>query len=235
MSDTPRFPKAGVEFLRALKRNNRRPWFQKRKEQYEQCVKAPMTEFVLALREDLAKFAPEMIADPALSLYRIYRDTRFSKNKKPYKTNAAAIFPRRGLPKHAGAGFYFEIGADGIWVGGGIYMPDPDQIRAVRAYLADHHAEFRSIVESPVFRKKFGEIQGDQLTRVPVGYCADHPAAEYLKHKQWYAGCEFKADFACSPRFYPTLLECFRTLLPFDRFLNTPLVKPARSLAVAWH
>ena len=101
----PRFPRAGLEFLRALKRNNRRPWFQKHREEYERFVRAPMVELVWALRKEFARIAPEMVADPAVSLYRIYRDTRFSADKSPYKTHTAAVFPRRGLGKHSGAGF----------------------------------------------------------------------------------------------------------------------------------
>src|SRR5512140_2954233 len=104
---TPRFPEEGLKFLRALKRNNRREWFQPRRDQYEQYVRAPMTAFVLALRDDFRRFAPELVADPTVSLFRIYRDTRFSADKTPYKTHTAASFPRQGLGRNVGAGLYF--------------------------------------------------------------------------------------------------------------------------------
>lgn len=234
MNTSPHFPPEGLEFLRRLKRNNRRPWFQKHRDEYETYVRAPMVEFVLALRQDLARFAPEIIADPALSLYRIYRDTRFSKDKKPYKTHAAAVFPRQGLPKHAGAGFYFHIGAEEVWMGGGIYMPGREELLGIREYLAERHAAYRAIIESPAFRRRFGAVEGEKLSRVPIGFRSDHPAAEYLKYKQWYAGCQYEPEFACSPRFYRTLLDCFRTLLLFVRFLNEPLVKSTPRLAAAW-
>src|SRR5437667_10864035 len=118
----PRFPTAGLEFLRALKRNNRRPWFLKHKEEYERSVKAPMVEFVMALTHDLPD---DYVADPAKAIFRIYRDVRFSKDKTPYKTHIAAHFPPRGVPRGSGAGFYFHISPTETWIGGGFYGPTP--------------------------------------------------------------------------------------------------------------
>ena len=112
-----------MRFLRALKRNNRREWFNSRKERYEAEVRAPMIAIIEQLALDFRDFAPELVAGPKSSLYRIYRDTRFSADKKPYKTHAAAVFPWRGLPKHEGAGLYFHVGPEELWIGGGLYMP----------------------------------------------------------------------------------------------------------------
>src|SRR5881397_1964972 len=98
------FPDQGLQFLHALKRNNNRDWFHSHKSIYEQYVKQPMTELIAALAQEFQKFAPEMLASPKISTYRIYRDTRFSKDKSPYKTHIAASFPRSGLGKHEGAG-----------------------------------------------------------------------------------------------------------------------------------
>jgi uncharacterized protein (TIGR02453 family) len=212
----PRFPKEGLEFLRALKRNNRRLWFQKRKEEYERVVKGPMIEFVMALAHDLP---PEYVADPAKSIFRIYRDVRFSKDKSPYKTHASAHFPCReknGL----GPGFYFHISGEDVWIGGGFYAPTPQEALAVRTRIAESHRTFESIVKSPEFHKRFGELQGAKLTRVPRGFPADHPAAEWLKHKQWIAGAELKPETALGPKFYDTLVAHFRAALPLLRFLN---------------
>src|SRR3954465_10947226 len=99
------FPKDGLRFLRSLKRNNNREWFLEHKSIYDAVVKQPMTDLVERLAGDFETFAPEMIASPTTSIYRIYRDTRFSKDKTPYKTHIAGVFPRKGLEKHAGAGF----------------------------------------------------------------------------------------------------------------------------------
>jgi uncharacterized protein (TIGR02453 family) len=225
MSSTPRFPPEGLTFLRALKRNNRREWFQAHREDYERFVKAPMTELVLALAHDFRRIAPEMVADPAVCLYRIYRDTRFSPDKTPYKTHTAAVFPRRGLGKHSGAGLYFHISPSEVWIGGGLYAPSPQQLLAVRQYIAAHHRSFRSIVESPGFRKSFGELSGEKLSRVPQGFRKDHPAMEYLKFKQFLAGGECTPKQATSPKFYRILIDHFEHAMPLLRFLNHPLMK----------
>src|ERR1051326_6139301 len=121
------FPKEGLQFLRSLKRNNNREWFPEHKGIYEQYVRLPMTDLIAALAEDFPKFAPEMVASTKVSAYRIYRDTRFSKNKAPYKTHVAAVFPRADLDKHEGAGFYLHIAPSEVLVGGGLYMPVPDE------------------------------------------------------------------------------------------------------------
>lgn len=225
MRNAPRFPAEGLTFLRALKRNNRREWFQAHREDYERHVRGPMTEFVLALAEDFRRIAPEMVADPKVCLYRIYRDTRFSHDKTPYKTHAAAVFPRRGLGKHSGAGLYFHVGLQEVWIGGGVYAPMPDQLLAVRQHIAAHARAFRSIVESPGFRKTFGGLEGAKLSRVPAGFPKDHPAMEYLKYKQFLAGADCPVKLATSPGFYRKIVKTFEATMPLLRFLNQALMK----------
>jgi len=105
----PGFPPEGLAFLRSLKRNNRREWFQPRKHIYDEKVRAPMVALVSALTAAMMKFAPDYVREPEAAIYRVYRDTRFSPDKTPYKTHVAAIFPRRGLDKHACAGLYFSV------------------------------------------------------------------------------------------------------------------------------
>jgi len=116
---SPFTPKT-LSFLRALKRNNDREWFRSRKPEYERHVRGPMIELIARLAVDLQPFAPDLVADPKTSLYRIYRDTRFSDDKTPLKTNAAAVFPPRGFPRHEGAGLYVEIAPGWVWMGGGM-------------------------------------------------------------------------------------------------------------------
>jgi uncharacterized protein (TIGR02453 family) len=219
------FPAETLRFLRALKRNNRRAWFEAHRDDYEQYVRQPMTAIVERLAVDLRAFAPELVASPKVSIYRIYRDTRFSLDKKPYKTHIAAVFPTRGLAKHEGAGTYFHVSADEVWIGGGMYMPQPAQLFAVREHIAGHVKQLRAIVESPAFRKQLGALGGETLTRVPRGFPNDHPAAEFLKYKQFVAGAEFPAAFATDPKFYKTVLAVFRQVTPLARFLNAPLLK----------
>jgi uncharacterized protein (TIGR02453 family) len=225
MADTaPGFSDKTITFLRALKRNNRREWFNAHKDQYEQHVRQPMAAMVERLAEDFRGFAPELVASPRLSMYRIYRDTRFSENKTPYKTHVAAVFPTRGLLKHEGAGLYFHISPEEVWIGGGMYAPQPAQLYAVREHIAANVGELRAIVESAGFRRHVGALEGEKLTRVPRGFAKDHPAAEYLKHRHFIAGAEFPPSLAASPKLHATLLRVFRQVVPLSRFLNTPLL-----------
>ena len=217
------FSSKTVSFLRSLKRNNNREWFRPRKDQYEAHVRGPMIAVVEQLGHDFGRFAPELIASPKHSLFRIYRDTRFSDNKKPLKTHAAAVFRHRDLPKPQGAGLYFEIAGGWVWVGGGMWRPEPHELVQIREHIAETWPEMRSLVRSTAFRRRLGELQGDAMSRVPRGYSADHPAADFLKQRQFYAGAEFPATLAYSRDFYPTLLATFKALMPLVRFLNEPL------------
>ena len=138
------FPEEGLRFLRALKRNNNREWFQAHKSDYEEFIKKPMEGLVLSLGSDLSKIAPEIVATPKASLFRIYRDTRFSKDKSPYKTHVAASFPHRGLDKHQGAGLYLHIAPTEVFLGGGIYMPASEDLSAVRHHIAGNISQLQT-------------------------------------------------------------------------------------------
>ncbi len=221
---TPRFEPAALSFLRALKRHNDRGWFKARKDRYETLLRAPMIAVIEQLARDFRRFAPDLVAHPKTSLYRIYRDTRFSENRAPLKTHVAAVFPCRGLAKHQGAGLYLEVAAGWVWVGGGMYAPESFQLQAVREHLANNVRRFRRIVESSAFRRTFGTLGGERLQRVPRGFPRDHEAAEYLKHRQFLAGREFPAAFATSPGFYAGILSVFRQAAPLAHFLNEPLL-----------
>jgi len=219
------FTSKAISFLRALKRNNDREWFRARKDQYEQHVRQPMIEIIERLADDFRVVAPELIASPKQSLFRIYRDTRFSGDKKPLKTHAAAVFRTRQLPKPQGAGLYFEIAPGWVWIGGGMWRPEPPELVRLREHIAGTWPEIRAITRAAAFRKRFEELSGDTMTRVPRGYAADHPAAAFLKYRQFYGGAEFPASFAHSREFYPTLIATFKALMPLVRFLNEPLVE----------
>lgn len=222
------FPEDGLRFLSGLKRNNERPWFNSRKRIYEESIKEPMDAFILALGKEFSLFAPEIIATPKVSRYRIYRDTRFSANKAPYKTHIAAVFPHRGLEKHQGAGFYVHIAPEEVFAGGGLYRPTPADLFKLREYIAAHHAEFRKILRSRSFRKLFGDLQGETLTRTPRGFSRDHPAEDLLRRKQFLASRPFDPGIAASPRLYTEVVQTFRTLYPMIRFLNKPIAKRSR-------
>ena len=225
--EPPRFSREGLKFLTHLRKHNNRPWFQVRKQIYEQTVKAPMVELILALQQAFRGMAPEMVADPQVSLYRIYRDTRFSRDKSPYKTHAAAVFPVRGLPKNSGPSLYFHVSAEEVLIGGGMYMPEPAVLRAVREDIAAFPKKFLSIVEGKKFRKAFGELEGEQLRSMPKGFAADHAAAKYLRYKQFLFGEVHPPELALNPRLLKTILRCFQEGMPLIRFLKEPASRAA--------
>lgn len=223
----PSFTPKTLAFLRALKRNNDRAWFHARRDEYETHVRGPMIAVVERLAEDFRQVAPEIVADPKISLFRPWRDTRFSENKAPLKTNVAAVFPHRTLGRMNGAGLYFEVAPTWVWIGGGVYAPDGPQLQAIREHVAENYEALDTIVRSRGF-KKLGGLQGERLSRVPRGFAKDHPAANYLQFKQFLGAREEPADFATRPDFYKQLLATFTELVPLCRFLNAPLVARAK-------
>jgi uncharacterized protein (TIGR02453 family) len=218
------FTPGALAFLRALKRNNRREWFKPRKEKYETLLRDPMIALVERLAADFRTFAPDLVASPKTSLYRIYRDTRFSEDKAPYKTHVAAVFPHRALPKNRSAALYFHVSTDEVWIGGGLYSPDTSQLQTLREHIAANHRRLRAIVESPGFRRTAGGLEGEQLQRVPRGFPKDHEAAVFLKHRQFLAAVEHPASLATSPRLYAEVVRVFKQAAPLVRFLNEPFL-----------
>ena len=212
-----------LAFLRALTRHNDRDWFRARKPDYERHVRQPMIELLAWLQRDLRAFAPELVSEPKICLYRIYRDTRFSDDKTPLKTHVAAHFPSRRFGRSGGAGLYIEVAPKWVWIGGGLYMPPTSDLQAIREHIASTHPRLHRLVTAATFRTRVGALDGERLTRVPRGYAKDHPAAHYLQFKQFLAGREYDAALATSRRFYPELLRVFRAVTPLVRFLNTPL------------
>ncbi len=224
----PVFSERTLSFLRRLDRNNDREWFHARREEFESEVRAPLVRLVTRLSQDLPWFAPELIADPKISLFRQWRDTRFSAVKTPLKTNVAAVFPHKSLGRNNGAALYFEIAPKWVWMGGGLYAPEPSQMHAVRDHVATHHAELESLVTSREFRR-IGGLKGEQLSRVPRGFLKEHPAALYLQHRQFLGFREEEAEFATRPDFYRQLLATFKLLAPLCRFLNEPILALPRA------
>jgi uncharacterized protein (TIGR02453 family) len=222
------FPPEGLKFFASLARNNRREWFQPRKHIYEEQLKAPMVELVSALSAEMIRFAPDYVGEPAKAIYRIYRDTRFSKDKTPYKTHIAAIFPRRGLEKHGGGGLYFSVSAKEIEVAGGVYMPGPEALLAIRTHMAEHHEEFRKIIQARKLRTLMGELQGEQLSRVPKGFPREHAAADLLRYKQWLVWAMLDPKLATTPKLLPEVRQRFEAMMPLLEFLNRPLVGAKR-------
>jgi uncharacterized protein (TIGR02453 family) len=229
------FPAEGIEFLAALARRNERDWFQPRKQIFDEKVKAPMEEMVDAVNAALAAFAPEFVTDPRQAIYRIYRDTRFSNDKTPYKTHIAASFSRRGAPRHGEGGYYFSVSPKEIEIGGGVYLPQPDALRAIRHHIAATHAELRALLAARPVKKLFGELVGDRLSRVPKGFDCDHPAADLLRCKSFILFITLPGDIATTPRLYKEVVDRFRAMAPFIEYLSRPLVQPKRKVNPALH
>ena len=218
------FPPEAMEFFRGLSRHNTREWFQPRKEIFEEKVKQPMRELVEGLNAGLQRFAPAHVTEPDKAIYRFYRDTRFSADKTPYKDRIAATFPRRGLARHEGASFYFSVSHKEIAMGGGMYMPMPETLLAVRNHIARNPEELRKIVKSRSATRLYGELQGESLSRVPKGFPVAHAAADLLKLKQFLFYVETGPELAASADLLPHIRKHFEALVPLVDFLNAGVV-----------
>jgi uncharacterized protein (TIGR02453 family) len=228
MAGFPGFSPDALKFLKALKKNNTREWFQPRKDDYERLWRAPMIELITALQAEAARFAPDYAhQDPSKSVMRVYRDTRFSKDKTPYKTWVAASLRRTGLDKEGG-GFYFHIGEEGLLIAGGVYAPMPDELRAIREHLAANHESWHKLVSAKKFRSLVGELQGQALTRPPKGFDAEHPAANLIRRKQFFFSVTLSQDLVTTPAVHSELVKRFKAMAPAVEFLNTPLLGLAK-------
>ena len=223
-SGFPGFPVEGMKFLRDLAVHNEREWFQPRKSIFDEQVRQPMVELVAAIHKEMVGFAPDYVGDPAKSVYRIYRDTRFSKDKTPYKTHVAALFKRNGWGKDDGAGFFFLVSPEKIEIAGGLYAAMPDALFAVRQYVADNYREFRKIYRRPKVKTLFGDLHGETASRMPKGFDPDHPAADLIKRKQFVLAASIGGDVVTTPELFTQLISRFEAMAPLVHFLNTPLV-----------
>jgi uncharacterized protein (TIGR02453 family) len=221
----PGFPPEALTFFRELRSNNNRDWFQPRKTHYEEQVKRPMRELVEALNRALADFSPDYITDPDKAVYRIYRDTRFSPDKTPYKDHIAASFHRRASGAHTGGGYYVAVSDKEVAIGGGVYAPPPEALLALRQHIAARPDDLRRILRAAPVRKLLGELQGDRLTRVPKGFAADHPAADLLRFKSYILYVTLAPEVAATPQFYAEIVKRFRAIAPFLEFLGAAKVK----------
>lgn len=227
------FSPDAIDFLAELAQNNDRAWFQPRKAEYERLLKEPMEQLCVALGESFRANGIPLAADPAKSPFRIYRDVRFSKDKRPYKTAVAASFGWSGdgdaVPgrSHAdnvhASGGYFHLQPGEIYVGGGVWHPEPSWLKGFRDRIVDDQDGFLAIVEAPAFREMFGSIgdDGESLKRVPTGYPADHPAADLLRKKNVTFGRRLSDAEATSRELPSVITASFKVGTPLLRYLAT--------------
>jgi uncharacterized protein (TIGR02453 family) len=231
-ADFSGFSPEAIQFLVDLAANNTRDWFQPRKAEYERLLKRPMEDLCDALEAQFRSRGIPLHADAARSPFRIYRDTRFSKDKSPYKTHVAASFGWAGdgvetdggrshtENVHASGG-YFHLQPGEIYVGGGVWHPEPSWLKGFRERIVDDYATFKGIVEAPSFVETFGVVgdDGESLKRVPPGFPADHPAADLLRKKNVTFGRRLSDDEALSPGLPATIADAFEAGTPLMRYL----------------
>jgi len=231
-------PFAGIRptsltFLRALRKHNRRDWFEANRATFEREIKTPLKALVEELDVRFATLAPEFVGDPKSSLFRIYRDIRFSKDKSPYKTHAAFwIFhraPGRGVGQtvDGGAGFYFHLEPGASLVAAGLWMPPRPKLQLVRDAIADDVASWESVALAKPFVRRFGGLTEDDpgamLKRLPRGYAPGHPAERWLRFNSFTVSRALSNAEVLSPKVASAVMKDYAAMLPMVRWLNRAL------------
>ena len=204
-------------FLARLKRNNNRDWFLARKEEYETCVRQPVLRFITAFAVPLYEISPHLVADPRPSrgsMFRIYRDTRFSNDKRPYKTHVAMRFSHRGKDVHS-PGFYFHLEPGGCFAASGLWHPEPPTLLKVRNAIVSRPVEWRRL------HKLLNWDDAGKLRRPPRGFPADHEFVEDLKLRDIGAAVDFTEKQVCGPKFMSIFAAACREMSPVAAFLSS--------------
>jgi uncharacterized protein (TIGR02453 family) len=209
-------------FLSRLKRKNNRDWFQAHKDEYEATVHQPALKFITDFAAPLYEISPYLVADPRPSrgsLFRIYRDTRFSHDKRPYKTHVAMRFSHRGKDVHS-PGFYLHLDPAGCYAASGLWHPEPPTLLKVRSAIVSRPDEWRSV------RKLLNWDDANKLSRPPRGFPCDHEFVNDLKLRDLGTFVEFTLAQACSPKLMATFASACRKMSPLARFLSSALGLP---------
>lgn len=228
MAEFHGFPKDFARFFRELKDNNNRPWFTDNKLRYQQSVVAPMLSFIEAMGPRLRDISTHYRAIPKAhggSLFRIYRDTRFSRDKTPYKTHAAAHFRHAaGRDAHA-PGFYAHFASDGLAFGGGIWLPPSKHLLAIREFIVDNPAAWRQLREAETVQDR-GGIRGAGLKRPPRGFPPDHVHVDDLKRKSFFIMAEAGPSLLGKRELLDEVTAAFSAAAPLNHFINDALELP---------
>ena len=211
-----------LTFLEQLEKHNNRVWFHENKKQYE-TAKKEIENFINELIPEVKKFDNEIdILSAKECMFRIYRDVRFSKNKLPYKTNFGAFIAKGGR-KGGNAGYYLHIEPRKSFLGGGVYMPDPDSLKAIRQEIYYNHTEFKKIINNKIFKKYFNILEGEKLKRPPKDFPAGFPDIELLKYKSYVVLHGITDEDVKSANFFKCILIIFKAMYPLNCFLNRAL------------
>ncbi|WP_212003801.1 DUF2461 domain-containing protein [Chitinophaga sp. HK235] len=218
---------SGFDFLNALKKNNNREWFNAHKDTYVHELKQ-VEEFADALLADLSSH--DVIETPSgkQSLFRIYRDTRFSSDKTPYKTHWSGGFKR--ATQYRRGGYYFQIEPGNTFIGGGFWGPVTDDLKKIREDIAFDPAPLRKIINSKSFVNTFGSLEGEQLKKVPRGYDAQHEGADLLRYKQFLLIRRFSDEEVLSEQFRKEAGKTFAAMRPFFDYMSEVLSTDSNGL-----
>jgi len=204
-------------FLGQLRRNNRRPWFLKHRQEYEELARQPSLRFITDLQLRIREISPWLVADPKPiggSLFRIYRDVRFSSDKSPYKTHIGMNFRHAGTRETVhGPGLYLHLEPRSCFLAGGVWQPDSRSLALIRDAIASKPEDWKKA-------KRGLEFGGDSLSRPPRGYPVDHPFIEDLKRKDFVASFDLSQAQVCSSRVMDEFLSYSKKLVPLLRFLS---------------
>ena len=223
MTSAPHFTPALFEFLSELADSNNREWFQDNKARYDRDVRDALVRFVSDFGEKLREISPHMVADPRLSggsVFRIYRDVRFSKDKSPYKTNAGVHFRHEVGREVHGPGLYLHLQPGLVFAGAGIWRPNSATVGKIRGAIVANPDRWRSIVNDDEFISVYS-LEGESLKRAPRGIDPDHPLIDHLKLKSFVATTSFAEEDACSADFIDTYANACTVAAPFSEFLTT--------------
>jgi uncharacterized protein (TIGR02453 family) len=212
-----------LSFLKSLKKNNNKPWFDANKSKYLE-VRNNFEEFVALLLQKMALFDEDLKElEYKNCVFRINRDVRFSKDKTPYKINFSASF-NKGGKKSIYAGYYLHMQPGGnSFIGGGLWRPEPEQLKKVRQEIDYCFPEFKKIIEVPAFKKNYGGLEKDQnqmLINIPKGYEKENPAADFLRMKSFVATKNIADDDLTNPKFMNQIVDSYKTLKPLLNFIN---------------
>lgn len=208
-----------LQFLQELSENNNREWFNDNRKEYEKS-----REKILFLTDvfinEIRKFDPEIPPmNPKDCMFRIFRDVRFSKDKRPYKTNFGSFIAKGGR-KSENAGYYFHIEPSGSFIGGGIYMPQAGPLKAIRNHIEEHPEEFSAIINNPEFNAYFPKMMDHKLKTAPRGVEKDHPYIELLRYKSFAFSCPVKKEILLSDKYVETAVSAYKQLHKVNVFLN---------------
>jgi uncharacterized protein (TIGR02453 family) len=207
-----------LDFFGELELNNNREWFAKNKVRFEKHVKKPMEEFAAEMILRMKEIDPDLSMQPKDAVFRIYRDTRFSKDKTPYKTNAG-LSVTRGAKTHLASGVYFHIDARRMGIASGRYMMEPPEIAAVRSHIARNLDEFARLLEDPEFKSRFGTITGAKNKILPAELRDAAKCQPLLFNKQFYYWAEYDGSEAMRDDLAEFVMEHVRAALPMNGFL----------------